>query len=441
MLKLVRSHLTTDELIREKVNESATEWKVGLQPITLEQYHGYWAEKPPTYFPGTFGMGFRNASVDALAKGWLTNGEFVFAVKTLLLVLLLTLAAYAQEQFDVSCPLPQGWSGFYDPTGVTTNPTASKRFSIVREQKTSSPFFRGALEVEREAPTPLEELRRQTFGSTSEGQKSWEETTFQNYPCQIFHRRDWVDPQPYAKYRLVEVDLYFVRFSEQLGARITLEREAWEETQDDRILDTTPGRRILEELLAQQNEALHSLRFVFPSQPVPVPVPPPAPETEIPWATLAGVAGAGLLATAVALAARKKPSAPVPVQAPPVQAPAVYVLQVSSARLQFSQSAPATLTISVWRVDPIRKTYQLAQEASIEVKAIPPLPQLKIKPQRSPGRLVCQLTVEGSAPQPTGQLQVEAAAEGTKHQCQVQWEIQDAYEWMVEVTSTFKDGH
>lgn len=339
-------------------------------------------------------------------------------MKTLLLILLLSLAAHSQDDFDVSCSIPSGWSGSFSATGVT-HTSDEIRFAI--SLKEDRPIYlEGALEVRRVDPsTP------RSIGARSTDKVSRENISFKGYPCEIIHRWAWVDPQPYAKYQLVEEDYYFVRLSEQLLAQVFLYREAREETTEDRIMDLGPARLLMEQLRTQQLEALDSLRFVLPSQALPpVEGARPAPETEVPWATVIGVGSALVLATAMALSLKKKPSTPTPVA---VQSPPIYVLQLSSDHLELSQTAPATLSVAVWKVDPVSKAYRPATDAIIEVPPLAKVPQLKLSPHPSPGKVVYQLQLTAPCSSSEESLIVSAHAGGSLHRASVRLSFAPSY--------------
>lgn len=174
--------------------------------------------------------------------------------------------------------------------------------------------------------------------------------------------------------------------------------------------------------------------------------PPAAPDSsqEIPWATLVGVGTGVVVAAALAAVFKKRPPAPAnsPSPSPPAPspAPAVYVLQVSRDHLELSQDVSAPLTIQVWRVDPVARTYLPAHEASIQVTPRQVVPQLQIQTRTGPGSLLCQLRLSGVCEQAGGQLLVEASAAGSKHQCQVEWVSQETGQFILEVHSSFQEG-
>ena len=332
------------------------------------------------------------------------------------ILLLLTLSAFAQDDLDVSCPIPQGWTGGSYRTDSNRWAASIKREGPIH--------LEASLVVSRVDPSA-----RLGLGYSSMDRQKFEETTFQGYPCKVYRRRDWVDPNPYAQYRIVEADFYHVRVSEQLTVEIYLYREAWERTQEDRILDLGPARREIEHLYQQQSEALASLRFIFPTQSVPTDAAPsapePLPETEIPWATVIGAGGAVVLASALVLAAKRKPTAtstPVAAQAPPV-----YVLQLSSNHLNLSQTAPSSLSVAVWKVDPVSKTYHPASDAIIEMPPLPELPQLRLNAQPSPGKVVYQLQLTGPCSSSGESLSVSARAGGSLHSARVRLSFAPTY--------------
>lgn len=330
-------------------------------------------------------------------------------MKTLLLILLLTLAAFGQDDFDVTCAIPSGWTGGFSATGVTHS-SDEIRFGIFLKRDTPI-HLESSLEVRRVDPsTP------RTVAARSTDQVSREDSSFQGYPCEIIHHSAWVDPQPYAKYQLVEEDLYFVRLSDKLLAQIFLYREAREETTEDKIMDLKPARLLLEQLRTQQHEALDSLRFVFPSQNGPAPAPGTPPETQIPWATVIGVGCVGVLGTALTLALKKKP-----------KTPAAYVLQLSSNHLKLSQTSPATLTVAVWKVDPVSKSSLPASDAVIEMPPLPSIPQLVVSGQPSPGKMLYRLQLTAPCSCLEASLNVTARAGGSQHQARVELSLEPGY--------------
>ncbi|MFN8611701.1 MAG: hypothetical protein U0931_29420 [Vulcanimicrobiota bacterium] len=181
------------------------------------------------------------------------------------------------------------------------------------------------------------------------------------------------------------------------------------------------------------------------NQPPAAPVPP----QEIPWATLVGVGTGALVLAAVAAAFKKRPTVPGPAVATavkpaaalaPAPPPAVYVLQVSRDHLELSQDVSIPLTVNVWRVDPVARTYLPAAEASIQVTPRPLVPELQMQTRAGPGSLLCQLRLSGVCKQASGQLLVEASAAGSKHQCPIEWVSQESSQFLLEVHSSFQEG-
>ncbi len=172
-------------------------------------------------------------------------------------------------------------------------------------------------------------------------------------------------------------------------------------------MDLGPARLLMEQLRTQQLEALDSLRFVFPSQALPpVEGARPAPETEAPWATVIGVGSGLVLATALALSLKKKPSTPAPVAL---------------------QSPPATLSVAVWKVDPVSKAYRPATDALIEVPPLAQVPQLSPSPNPSPGKVVYQLQLTGPCSCSEDSLIVSAHAGGSLHRARVRLSFAPSY--------------
>lgn len=296
--------LRTQELVRDKVQEQATDWNAPLQPITLGDYQGYFVETPVTYSPGGGGIsGFRYAGIDASGRGYLTNGEYVFTV-----------------------------SYHVGGDGVYTN--AHQDVMLAQGQA-----------AQQEARAIIMGLR------------------------------------PY------------------------------------RASASTPAPNVPAE--------------TPPTNTVPA-APPASPTNQnIPWSTLVGT-GAGTAILAAAMRALwKGKSAPAPARSasptkstPLPEPPAIYVLQLSTDHVKLHHTEPTTLLISVWKVDPARQTYQVAQEATIGLSQPSQPPQVRLVCQPSPGQLKCQISRAGQPSQKKVHLEVAALAGGSRHSAQVTVEME-----------------
>ena len=370
------------------------------------------------------------------------------AVLALLAILLGLPAPVRGGEFEVGCDsLPAGWT-----------PGDNKPWSFSASRQAESPQRYGQVSVSQQSPVTLEEAKGLVPPESSQAVTRWESTRFRERTAYIYHKRT-DDEQPNYQGSFIEFDRYFIQVDGDTWARIDLDRSC------------SRGRAVMQDgseippgtvampyeikfipvnyegevarLRSEQEAILNCLQFTVSGPGEPTAGTEPGPTStdsddseEDPWGLVIGVGAVGVVAAGVAAvlaaaaiaAARKKPQGKT--GAPPrkpkekekkkePKPPVAYVLQLSKDQLQITEAAPAALTVQVWKVDPQSKTCQPATEAVIELVSPAGLPMLRLSSLPAPGRLNCQLQLDGPVQIPQAVLQVRAQAGGGSHAAEV----------------------